>query len=214
MDSTRLMKSEILDRPGIAERLVVRSYRELTTMHRWLGNTRYLISQIQSSPFAVNRVLDVGCGRGGLLSEVTSALAVEGIGVDLSPPAMAPIPIVKADARCDVLPHADVAFSTYVVHHLSDADFMATVRNVGSYCRRLIVLDVVRDWVPLLLFKTFIAPFVSPITAADGKTSILRAYRPKELNSLVVEALKGTGARFRHSMSPLCLRQVVDITFR
>jgi SAM-dependent methyltransferase len=210
----RSFEPEILDGSGIPEELVSRAYRELTTIHRLLGNTRCIIRALRRDPLPIQRVLDIGCGRGGVLHDVTRALSVKGVAVDLSPPQAGSASILKADAVHDRLPEADVAYSTYVAHHLCDLDLVQMIRNVGCSCRRFILLDVVRCGVPLALFRTFVAPFVSQITAADGRTSIRRAYAPRELNALVARALAGTNATFCHSVAPLGLRQIIDISYQ
>jgi SAM-dependent methyltransferase len=214
--SSAMQKSstpEILDGDNIPEPLVALAYRELTTIHRLLGDTRYLIQALRRNPQPVQRVLDIGCGRGGLLSEISSALRIEGIGIDLAPPALDSSKIIKADAARDPLPLADVAISVHVAHHLSPDGLIQMIRNVGRSCRRFIILDIVRSAVPLTLFRIFIAPFVSRITAVDGQTSIRRAYAPDELGALVKEALAGTNATFRHTVAPFGVRQVVDISY-
>src|SRR5262249_4658465 len=63
----RSFKREILEGSGIPEEAVSLSYRELTIIHRLLGNTRYLIHALRSDSLPVRRVLDIGCGRGGVL---------------------------------------------------------------------------------------------------------------------------------------------------
>lgn len=209
----RIFKSEILDGDGVPEQLVVQAYRELTAIHRLLGNTRYLIHTLRKDCLPIRRVLDVGCGRGGILEAVIKELGVEGVGVDIAPPKTGFSRIVKADAVRDPLPEADVAFSILVAHHLSEAEIVQMIQNVGRSCRRFILLDVVRSRVPLALFRMFVAPFVSPITAADGQTSIRRGYTSRELGVLVAQALAGTTARFRHRVAPCGVRQVVDITY-
>ncbi len=77
---------EILDGDNIPEPLVARAYRELTTIHHLLGDTRYLIQALRLDPLPVRSVLDIGCGRGGILTEVTRALSIDGIGIDIAPP--------------------------------------------------------------------------------------------------------------------------------
>jgi SAM-dependent methyltransferase len=158
-------------------------------------------------------VLDLGCGRGDLLKEITASLGVEGIGIDFAPPSRGDIAILKADATRDLLPSGDVAYSAYVAHHVSDENLVRMIHNVGRSCRRFILVDVVRHWIPLALFRLFVAPFVSRITAEDGRISFRRAYAPSELKNVLKRALAGTGACYRHSVSVLGIRQVVDISY-
>ncbi len=211
----RSSEAEILDRPGVPEDLVKRAYRDLTRIHRLLGDTAAIISALRRDPRPVHRVLDVGCGRGGVLADIQLALGVEAVGIDLmqaSTPG-APFPIVQADAVRDALPEADVAYSMYLAHHLTEDDLVALIRNIGRFCRRFILLDLVRHPVPLNLFRLFLAPFVSPIVASDGRVSIRRSYTPAELEYQVRRALGNSGCRFRHSVSPLYIRQIVDISY-
>ena len=211
----RSIEPEILDGGDVPDELAARAYRELTSIHRFLGDTAAVASAIRRDPLPVRRVLDVGCGRGGVLRELRRRLGVEVIGVDLRP-GRAPItgiPIVRADATCDPLPMADLALCMNVGHHLTEIELIALIRNVGRSCRRFLLVDPVRHPIPLVLFRIFIAPFVCRITAADGLTSIRRSFTPGELRRITEQALSQTGARFQHHLNPLLLRQVVDISY-
>ena len=163
----------------------------------------------------VRRVLDIGCGTGLVLHELARRLGADGVGVEIRPRPKfsAPVHIVAADARWDPLPVADVAFSMCLGHHLQEDDVIALIRNVGRYCRRFILLDLVRHPLPLVLFRLFVAPFLCAIDAEDGKRSIHRSYTPVELQELAAAALAGTPAVFRASVSPLYIRQVIDISY-
>lgn len=163
----------------------------------------------------VRRILDVGCGTGSVLDNVRRKLGVEAVGVDLRPRQSIhrDIPIFQADAIRDPLPSADVAFSMHVGHHLSEDELVNVIRNVGRFCRRFILLDLVRHPLPLSLFRFFVAPFVCRIVAQDGKQSIRRSYTPAELRQITAAALTGSDSRFRHSVAPVYARQVVDIVY-
>jgi len=150
-----------------------------------------------------------------MLKEVRRRLGAEVVGVDLRPPKAAALPfeILRADAARDPLPAADVAISALVAHHLAVDELIAVIQNVGRKCRRFVILDLVRSRWPLLLFQTFVAPFVLPENRADGSLSIRRAYTPDELGSAVRKALAGAGATFRHSVAPFYIRQMIDISY-
>jgi SAM-dependent methyltransferase len=205
---------EILDGAGVAEEVRERCYRELATTHRWLGNHAAVIKLLRRDASTVKSVLDIGCGHGAFLCELRRKCEVEAIGVDLNPPQRSlPVRILRGDAVCDRLPAADVAVSIAVVHHLPAGEVARLIENVGRSCRRFIILDFVRHRCPLLLFRTFVAPFVNSINARDGIRSLERAFTPAELNRIVTESLAHTGARFRHTVSPLYTRQIVDISY-
>lgn len=206
-------RTEILDRADVPGPIAARAYRDLARIHHWLGDIRFLVRELERDPLPVRRVLDVGCAGGEVLQAVQRRLGVEGIGVDLNPPATGRIPIIRADAVRDKLPAADVAFCLYLGHHLSEADLASLIRNVGRSCRRLILLDLVRRRLPLWLFRVFVSPFVSPVVVADGITSIRRAYTPPELREIAENAIQGTGAALRHSVTPIGSRQVIDIAY-
>jgi SAM-dependent methyltransferase len=214
----RSFTPEILDGDNVPEEQVARVYREITAIHRLLGDTRRLVQALRRDPLPVRSILDIGCGRGGVLDEVTKALGVTGIGVDIVAPAPARSltsqPILQSNAVRDPLPHTDVAIATHLAHHLTDQELIQMIRNVGRSCRRFILLDLVRSPLPLALFRVFIAPFVSRIAASDGQTSVRRAYTPPELTAVVAAALSGTTARFHHSVAPFSIRQVVDISYQ
>jgi SAM-dependent methyltransferase len=211
----RKNETEILDRNGVPDELVARAYRDLARIHRWLGDTNAIVRAISQDPLPVRRILDVGCATGLVLHEVQRRLGVDVIGVDINPhPCIAaPVPILQADARCDPLPVADVAFSMHLGHHLRERDLARLIRNVGRFCRRFILLDLVRHPLPLALFRLFVAPLVCPIDAADGQRSIRRSFTSVELRGITASALAGTGGSFRLSVAPLHTRQVIDISY-
>jgi SAM-dependent methyltransferase len=206
---------EIIDNPNLPAELMHAVHCDLTRTHRWLGNTAAIISALKRDPLPVRRVLDIGCGNGGLLLEIRKKLRADVIGVELRAPKpnLTTIPIVEANAVRSPLPDCDVAVAVCVAHHLSDADSIQMIRNVGLYCRRFVILDLVRHRLPLTLFRVAVCPLIHPVNASDGRSSIRRSYTPREMGVLVTRALEGTRARFRHSVAPLYMRQIVDISY-
>lgn len=211
----RQNQSELLDQDDVSDAVARRAYADLAAIHRWLGDTSLIVGAIRRDPLPVHRVLDVGCATGLVLEQVGRKLGVDVVGADIKPrlAVAAPVPILRADARHDRLPFADVAFSMYVGHHLEQRDLVLLIRNVGRYCRRLILLDLVRHPLPLALFRCFMAPFLSPINVEDGRRSVRRSYTPVELERIVSQALAGTGSTFRHTVAPFRVRQVIDISY-
>ncbi len=211
----RSFAPEIIDNPNLPDDLMRAVHRDLTRTHRWLGNTAAIIAALKRDPLPIHRVLDIGCGAGGLLLEIRKKLRADVIGVELRAPSpnLTTITIVEANAVRSALPDSDVAVAVCVAHHLSEADYVELIRNVGRYCRRFVILDLVRHRLPLTLFCLAVCPLIHPVNAADGRRSIRRAYTPLEMRAVVNRALEGTCARFRHSVAPLYMRQIVDITY-
>ena len=211
----RTNQAEILDHHDVPDELVERAYRDLARIHYWTGDTNFIVRAIRRNPLPVRRVLDVGCATGLVLQEVGHRLGVDVVGVDIHPhPRIAaPVPILRADARRDPLPLADVAFSMHLGHHLRERDLVDLIRNVGRFCRRFILLDLVRHPVPLAFFRLFVAPLICAIDAEDGQRSIRRSFTPGELRELTSSALAGTGGTFELSVAPFHARQVMDICY-
>lgn len=208
----RSFEPEILDDPRVPEHVKLEAYRDLARAHRWLGHTRAILRALRRHPHRPRRVLDVGCGHGGLLLEVRGRLGADVVGVDLFPPAEAPVPIVRADAVRRPLPECDVALAVCLAHHLTAEELIALIRNVRRSAPRFVVLDLVRHPLPLVLFRTFVAPFVCRVTALDGMQSIRRAFTGEELRAIVREAAGGR-ATVRHRVAPLFAHQLVDISW-
>jgi len=193
--------------------MVERAHRGLSLTHRMLGNHSAILRALRADEQPVRRVLDIGCGHGGLLKKVRRRMGVEVVGVDLQPPEAGDLQILKLDAVHDPLPCADVAVSVCLMHHLRDEEFVEMIGNVGRACRRFVILDLVRHPVPLALFGA-LAPLCLPkVNVLDGRQSIRRAYTPEEFRALIARALAGTGGSFRFSLAPLWVRQMADIRY-
>ena len=206
----RSFEEEILDGGGLLPEVLERAHRRLSQTHSLLGNHAAILRALRCDGKATRRVLDIGCGHGGLLEKVRRQM-----GVDLRPPerGVREFPILQLDAVREALPRADVAVSVCLVHHLRDEEFIEMIRNVGRACRRFVILDLVRHRVPLALFTAF-APLCLPrVNVLDGRQSIRRAYTPEEFRALIARALSGTGGSFRHSVAPLWIRQTADIRY-
>ena len=208
----RVDTTELLEDPALPGEVVAQAYRDLARTQALLGNTSAIMWRLRGRN--IRKVLDIGCGQGALLERIRRELGVEVVGFDLRPaPGGSSVPIVTGNAAVDPLPQADVALAMCLVHHLSEAELVAMIRNVSRSCRRLIVLDLVRHWIPLALFRVFLGPLLHPINAADGITSIKRSYTAQELRKIVEEAVKGTNARIVHTVAPFYIRQVVEISW-
>jgi SAM-dependent methyltransferase len=211
----RSFEQEILDGGGLRPEMLEQAHRALSLTHSLLGNHAAVLRALRREGKAVRRVLDIGCGHGGLLEKVQRHTGAEVLGVDLHPPreAAGEFPILQLDAVREPLPPADVAVSVCLVHHLSDEEFVELIRNVGRVCRRFVILDLVRHRLPLALFSAF-APLCLPrVNRLDGCQSIRRAYTPEEFRALVARAVAGTGASFRHRVAPFWIRQMADIRY-
>ncbi len=214
---------EILDQEGLPDTVLAQSYRELRMVHFWLGNIGAVLRVLRSAireradGEPVRRVLDIGCGQGALLIAIREKLGLDVVGIDLRPaPAETTVPILTGNAVTDPLPRADIAVCVVMAHHLSETELAAMIGNVAQSCRRFILLDLVRHPLPLMLFQVFVMPFLCRINALDGQTSIHRAYTAAEMRGIVDEVLKRSERpvrRLRHTVGPLWIRQIVDISW-
>lgn len=210
----RSLLPEIMDSADLPEATRVTFHHDLKRVNALLGNWRK-IAQLVRAGGPVRRVLDIGCGDGALLAHLRRTLGVDVVGAELVAPRghAYDVPIVIADATRDALPAADVAISVLTLHHMTEDGIVQMLRNTGRTCRRLIVLDLVRHRLPLVLFSVFIGPLLHREAASDGRQSIRRAFTPSELSALVTKALGGTGATWRHIVSPYRASQVLDIKY-
>jgi SAM-dependent methyltransferase len=211
----RCEDQELMDALDATDEDLAQSYRELHRTNSWLGNTRAVLRLLRKNPQPIQRVLDIGCGYGALLIEIREEFDVQVVGMDLRPaPPNAPVPILTGNAATDPLPEADVAVCMMMAHHLSELELAEMIRNVSRFCQRFIILDLVRHPVPLALFRAFVSPLLGRVNALDGQTSIRRAYTSAEMDRIVKSTL-ASGSRpvssLRHTVSPLWIRQVVDI---
>src|ERR1035437_9968890 len=183
----RSFEEEILDGGGLLPEVLERAHRRLSQTHSLLGNHAAILRALNRDGQAARRVLDIGCGHGGLLEKVRRQMGADVLGVDLRPPegGLREFPILQLDAVREALPRADVAVNVCLVRHR----------------------------VPLVLFSA-VAPLCLPkVNVLDGRQSIRRAYTPEEFRGLIAQAVAGTGGTFRHTVAPFWIRQMADIRY-
>ena len=130
----RSFEEEILDGGGLLPEVLERAHRRLSQTHSLLGNHAAILRALKRDGQAARRVLDIGCGHGGLLEKVRRQMGADVLGVDLRPPegGVREFPILQLDAVREALPRADVAVSVCLVHHLHADEFVEMIRNFGA----------------------------------------------------------------------------------
>jgi ubiquinone/menaquinone biosynthesis C-methylase UbiE len=191
---------------------------ELQLVNRWLGDARALrhslLNEIELAGLPEFSVLDVGAGSGELLRVIAAWMRKRGtlgklVGLELNARsacaigarngesrALSEISALRGDAMR--LPFAAGAFD-YVMcslftHHFKDDQVVAILRELARVARRRIfVIDLHRHPVAYYLYATVGHLFLhNRLIREDGAVSILRSFKPDELDRLAqVAGLKG-----------------------
>jgi ubiquinone/menaquinone biosynthesis C-methylase UbiE len=188
---------------------------ELRKVNRWLGDAsalrRSVLPEIERDGAREFSLLDVGAGTGELLRETARwargrNLKARLIGLELNVRSAEAIEeesrefgelsAVRADALR--MPFESGAFD-YVMcslftHHFRDEPAVALLREMSRVARRRVYcIDLHRHPVAYYFYTTVARLFLhNRLIREDGALSILRAFRPRELQTLAARAgLKG-----------------------
>lgn len=192
----RSRKPELLDTGHVPPADVERTLRDLSRINRLLGGWRALRRRLLPRLAPGDRVLDAGCGGGGMARRIARRARV--VGLDRSPDHLAAAregsPALLAAGDLVAPPFADGRFdytySTLVLHHLEPDELLAAVQALARVTRTALVLhDLIRVRRAAPLFR-LLAPLLRlhPVTLHDGLISIRRAYTPRELQDILRKA--------------------------
>ncbi len=180
---------------------------ELRRVNRFLGDTRALrrslLAEVEREGLKSFSVLDVGAGSGELLRTIASWAHESGreallVGLELNArsakaireesSAFASIRALRGDALR--LPFAggrfDYAICSLFTHHFRDEQVVDILNELGRVARRKVfVIDLHRHPLAYFLYTTVGRLFLhNRLIREDGALSIMRGFRPRELNEL------------------------------
>jgi ubiquinone/menaquinone biosynthesis C-methylase UbiE len=183
---------------------------ELQRVNRWLGDARALrtslLADIVRAQLNTFSVLDVGAGSGELLRVVAEWAAdnqynAHLTGVELNArsahaiadhSASIEINSVRADAF--VLPFADNQFDYSIcslfLHHFESEQAVKILRELNRVARReVLVIDLHRHPISYYFYTTIgKLLFHNRLIREDGALSILRGFKPAELETIALQA--------------------------
>lgn len=184
---------------------------ELRRVNQWLGDAsalrNSLLKDVEAEGLQSFSVLDVGAGSGELMRVAAGWARDTGrqaklVGLELNARSakaileesrqVAQIDAVRADAFC--LPFEDRQFE-YVIcslfmHHFRDPQIVALLREMSRVVRRKVfVIDLHRNPTAYFFYTTIARLFLhNRLIREDGALSILRSFKPEELETLGQQA--------------------------
>ena len=184
---------------------------ELRWINEWLGDARALkrslLAWVERAGLGEFSVLDVGAGSGELLRVIATEARerdwrVRLVGLELNERSARAILEESRDyeeiaaVRGDAfhLPFMDGAFDFVIcslfTHHFRDEDVVAILREFARVARRRIfVIDLHRHPVAYYFYTTIGRLLLhNRLIREDGALSILRSFRPRELQRLAEQA--------------------------
>lgn len=203
-------RPEMMDAPGIAPDALREQLRRLEQINRWFGGAAAVRAAAERLGLLRGTrprvVADLATGSADHPRRLAAWAAKAGVplaivAVDFhaetlrlareATPASAPVFFVRADATR--LPFkdgaCDAAFCTLALHHFSEDDAVAILREARRVGRAAAVIDLVRGrlayaatWLLTQVWMT------DPCTRHDGRLSVRRAFTGSELRGLAGRA--------------------------
>ncbi len=202
---------EALDAPGVDDRLVAGSLRDLSRMGNLLGWTRMAVRDV-ARVVAQQRlhtfsVLDIGTGAANIPIALAQWARQQQREAQFTASDISEQMLAVARANCASFPeihleyqnalalsYADQSFDLVlcqgVLHHFSPEEAQTLLSELARVARRaVLVIDLQRSLPVYLGAWVFLHTLVrSPITRHDGLASIRRAYTTAEVRALAEQA--------------------------
>jgi ubiquinone/menaquinone biosynthesis C-methylase UbiE len=202
---------ELLDAPGVDERLLQGSLRNLSRMGALLGWTRMAVRDvarmIAEQRLQTFSVLDVGTGAANVPVALAGWARQQHLEAQITATDINEQMLAVARANCARFPeihpehqnalaltYADQSFDLVlcqgVLHHFSPDEAEVLFRELARVARRAVIVTDLRRSLTLylggwLLLHTLV---FNPITRHDGLASIRRAYTLREMRALAAQA--------------------------
>jgi 2-polyprenyl-3-methyl-5-hydroxy-6-metoxy-1,4-benzoquinol methylase len=198
-----------MDAPGLDGERHVRALRGLARINALSLSARRIWTRIENlSPPKDRplRILDVACGGGDVAIAIKSRAdkagrLIEVEGCDISPVAVEfaaksaqrrglEVRFFQHDALEKELPGGfDLVSSSLFLHHLSDSDSVAFLRDLAAVGQAVLVQDLLRTRMGYLLALSTVRVITrSRVVRADGPRSVRAAYSLPEVERLASRA--------------------------
>ena len=207
MFKTRSLKPERIDTGDYTPEEYDLFLQEIRLVNRFAGDNRALkktlLREIETENLPNFSVLDVGAGSGELLRVIArfarrQKRTAHLFGLELNKRSAEAIleeskdfqEIKAVRGNALNLPFSDNSFDYAIcslfTHHLNDAQIIETLSEMRRVAlRRIFVIDLHRHAVAYTLYKLFCITFrISPLVREDGSLSILKSFKPDELEKL------------------------------
>lgn len=190
----RSLEPELLDREIPPPELLARVLGYLRFVNRRLGGLALFVRFFERIRDPVT-VLDVGAGNGDLVRDLAARLPqIRPVALDRSEAMLASGGREVARVRGDALRlpfregGVDYVISNLFLHHLSDEEAVAALRECGRVARRgLLINDLRRAWGGYVWIRLFTL-WANPYVKVDGPLSVRRAFTPEEIRTLARRA--------------------------
>ena len=203
----RSTESELLDSPHIPKELLFQNLRELDFINRTLGGHSITMNGIKKLVTKKNKtyhIIDLGCGSGDTMKRIAGWARAKGYivkltGVDKNADVInymndnckdySEISGVVSDYR-DFLKNGntiDIIHCSLFCHHLKDGELAELFSYLKRYAKTgFVINDLHRNWFAYYGVQIITHLFNgSALSKNDGPISILRAFKLKELNTLL-----------------------------
>ncbi|WP_299115732.1 methyltransferase domain-containing protein [uncultured Winogradskyella sp.] len=208
VDTTyRSNKTEIMDDFSMKGELLRDTLDKLGNINKWLGGNRVTLNGVkkilQGQPKdRIYKIVDLGCGHGDILRLIADYgrredYKFELIGIDANQDAIDYAAELSADypelsfENKDIFSEEfkeldyDIALATLFLHHFKTEELEVLLKQLSSKAKLgLVINDLHRSEMAYGLFKLLSLVISNQMIVEDGLTSILRAFKRKDLEHL------------------------------